>query len=208
MSIISKLFGRNKTDEQKTGGIEDYMTLVNVYLQATIASTLGINNLAQFPQLRLFKQTLHVPTQNNKLGVGEKNQCKKMLKEIYNIEDNFFAEIDKSIRKNCKKITDVQSFQIQFQAFNQDLMMLLGNLMKFKMRMPSFFKGALRKMTANTVHDIFTKNDFTDAGVLKTVAAIRTYNQRLGFSEQWVSDFVFNVVMLAKQEKRAPEEDK
>lgn len=208
MSIISKLFGRNKTDEQKTGGIEDYMTLVNVYLQASIASTLGINNLAQFPQLRLFKQTLHVPTQNNKLGVGEKNQCRKMLKDIYNIEDNFFTEIDKSIRKNCKKITDVQSFQIQFQAFNQDLMMLLSNLMKFKMRMPSFFKGALRKMTASTVHDIFTKNDFTDAGVLKTVSAIRTYNQRLGFSEQWVSDFVFNVVMLAKQEKQAPAEDK
>lgn len=208
MSIISKLFGRKNTEEQKTGGIEDYMTLVNVYLQASLAANLGINNLAQFPQLRLFKQTLHVPTQNNKLGLGEKNQCKKMLKEIYNIEDNFFVEIDKSIRKNCKKITDVQSFQIQFQAFNQDLMMLLGNLMKFKMRMPSFFKGALRKMTANTVHEIFTKNDFTDPGVLKTVAAIRTYNQRLGFSEQWVSDFVFNVVMLAKKESRTAEDEK
>lgn len=205
MSIFSKLFG--KTDnEKKAGGMEDYMMLVNVYLQASLASGLGINNLAQFPQLRIFKSTLHVPTQNNKLGLGEKSQCKKMLKEIYHVDDIFFTEIDKSIRKNCHKITDVQPFQIQFQAFNQDLMMLLGNLMKFKMRLPSFFKGALRSMTQKTVHDIFTKNDFTDPGVLKTVAAIRKYNQRLGFSEEWVSGFVYQVVMLAKKEPR-PQED-
>ena len=55
----------------RIGGMEDFMTLVRVYYQATMASRLGISNLAVFPDLRVFKQTLRVPTVNNKLGVGE-----------------------------------------------------------------------------------------------------------------------------------------
>ena len=57
-------------------------------------------------------------------------------------------------------------------------------------------------MTQKTVADIFTKNDFSDAGVLKTVVSIRQYNKRLGFSEKWITDFVFQVVMLAKKEPK------
>ena len=150
MGIFSKLFG-NKSTEKKTGGMEDYMTLIRVYFQASIASQLGINNLAMLPDLRMFKTTLHVPTQNNKLGIGEKSHCKKMLKELYKVDDLFFKEIDASIRKNCRKIQDVQVYLVQFQGFTQDLMMLMGNLMKFKLRMPSFFKGAIYSMTDKTV---------------------------------------------------------
>ena len=36
-------------------------------------------------------------------------------------------------------------------------MMLMGNLMQWKFRMPSIFKGALRSMTEKTVHDVCTK---------------------------------------------------
>lgn len=205
MGFFSKIFGK-KEDAQKAGGIEDYMMLVRVYFQASIASTLGINNLAQLPDLRTFKQTLHVPTANNKLGVGEKSACKKMMKEIYGTEDNYFKEIDHSIRKNCKTLQDVQTYMYQFQGFTQDLMMLLTNLMKFKLRMPSFFKGTLRAMTEKTVHEIMTKNDYTDPGVMRTVMAIRQYNKRLDFSENWISAFVFQVVMLAKKEPKKTEE--
>ena len=53
MGIFSKLFG-NKSTEKKTGGMEDYMTLIRVYFQASIASQLGINNLAMLPDLRMF----------------------------------------------------------------------------------------------------------------------------------------------------------
>ena len=166
MSFFSRLFGK-KSNKDKTGGMEDYMTLVRVYFQASLASNLGINNLSMLPDLRLFKTTLHVPTVNNKLGVGEKNQCRKMLKEIYNTDDGFFKEIDQSIKKNCHKIQDVQMYLIQFQAFSQDLMMLIGNLMKFKLRVPSFMKKAIYAMTEKTVDDIFNKNDFSDASVLK-----------------------------------------
>lgn len=205
MSFFSKLFGK-KADTDKAGGMEDYMTLIRVYFQASLAANLGINNLSMLPDLRLFKATLHVPTVNNKLGIGEKNQCKKMLKEIYNTNDDFFKEIDQSIRKNCHKIQDVQMYLIQFQAFSQDLMMLIGNLMKFKLRVPTFMKKAIYAMTEKTVNDIFNKNDFSDASVLKTIVAIRQYNKRLGFSQKWVTDFVYQIVMLAKKEPKPKEE--
>ena len=192
---------RKKEDKIKTGGMQDYMMLVRVYFQAAIASGVGITNIAILPDLRVFKSTFKVRTEHNKLGISEKNACKKMLKSMYGMDDSFFKEIDRSIAKNCHKLQDIQTYLYQFQGFTQDIMMLLGNLMKFKMRLPSFFKKAIYAMTEKTVSDIFNKNDYSDAGTLKTVAAVRKYNQRLGFSQQWITDFVFQVVMLAKKEK-------
>ena len=83
MGIFAKLFGR-KDDDKKVGGMEDYMTLVRVYFQAALASQLGITNLAMLPDLRVFKTSLHVPTVNNRLGIGEKRQGLKVacLEEI------------------------------------------------------------------------------------------------------------------------------
>ena len=66
MGFLSKLFGK-KDDNNKTGGMEDYMQLVRVYFQASIAANVGIANLAALPDLRVFKTTLHVPTVNNML---------------------------------------------------------------------------------------------------------------------------------------------
>lgn len=124
MSFISRLFHK---EEPKTGGMEDYMTLVRVYFQSAIASQVGITNLAMLPDLRAFKSTFHVATVNNKLGLGEKAYCKKMMQSIYQTEDDFFDEVDKSIRKNCRKMQDVQMFMYQFQGFSQELMMLVGS---------------------------------------------------------------------------------
>ncbi len=208
MGIFSSIFGRKTDDGQQTGGMEDFMTLIRVYFQAVMAADLGITNLAALPDLRVFKQTLHVPTQNNKLGLGEKARCKKMLKELYGMNDDFTKEIDQSIRRRCKRPQDVQAYMIQFSAFSQDLMMLTGNLMKFKLRLPGFFNKALYTMTEKTINDIFHKNDYTDAGVLKSIVAVRQYNQKLGFSQQWVTDFVFHVVMLAKKEKQPAQDGK
>ncbi len=203
MGILSNFIGRKSADtEQKVGGMEDFMTLIRVYFQAVIASDLGITNLNALPDLRVFKVTLRVPTQGGKLGIGEKARCKKMLKELYEMDDDFFKEIDQSIRHRCKKIQDVQTYLMQFQTYVQDVMMLSGNLMKFKLRLPSFFKGAIRTATEKTVHDIFTKNDYKDASVLKTVVSVRELDKRLGFSEKWTTDFVYRVVMLAKKEKQ------
>ena len=170
MGIFSKLFGR-KEQESKTGGMEDYMTLVRVYFQAALAAQLGISNLAMLPDLRLFK------------------------------------EIDQSIRRNCKKLQDVQVYMIQFQSFSQELMMLMGNLMKFKLRGPSIFKKTIYAMTEKTVSDIFMKNDYKDPSVIKSVLNVRKLNARLNFSQKWVTDFTYQVMMLAKKEPRPKDED-
>ena len=164
------------------GGMEDFMTLVRVYFQAALASQLGITNLAMLPDLRVFKATMRVPTVNNKLGVGEKTHVKKMMKDIYGTDDSFFKEIDRSIHGNCRKMQDINVYLVQFQGF-------------------------LYTMTEKTVGDIFNKNDYRDAGVMKTVLQIRKYNMRLGFSQKWVTDFVYQVVMLAKKEPRPAEEE-
>ena len=204
MGFFSKLFGKK---EVNAGGMENYMTLVRVYFQSAIAENVGITNLATLPDLRVFKATLHVPTERNKLGIAEKRQCKKMLRDLYGTNDNFFSEIDRSIKRGCRRLQDVQTYMVQFQSFSNDLMMLTGNLMKFKLRVPGIFRSAIRTMTEKTVHEIFTKNDYSDPGVVKTVAAIRQLDRRLGFSEQWVTDFVYQVVMLAKKEPRKKDQD-
>lgn len=207
MSIFSKLFGHKDNEEQKIGGMEDYMTLIRVYFQAAIAERVGITNLNALPDLRQFKTSLHIPTVNNKLGIGEKSHCKKMLRDIYGTEDYFFKEIDQSIRKGCSKMQDLQVYLLQFQNFTQNLMMLTGNLMKFKLRLPSIFKKAIYSMTEKTISDIFNKNNFTDQSVLKAVVEVRQYDKRLGFSQKWTTDFVYQVVMLAKKEKKPQNEE-
>ena len=208
MSILSKILGRKDAEQQqKTGGMEDFMTLIRVYFQAAMAADLGITNLAALPDLRVFKTTLHVPTVNNRLGIGERTRCKKMLKDMYDIDDFFFKEIDSSLRKRCRRLQDVQTYMIQFQNFTQDLMMLLSNLMKFKLRLPSFMKKTLRSLINKTVDDSFNKNDYTDAAVLKTAVGVRQYAAKLGFSQQWTALFAEKVVMLAKKEPRPKDED-
>ena len=178
MGFFSKLFSKSGDETTKSGGMEDYMTLIRVYFQAVLASRLGINNLAMLPDLRTYKQTFHVPTLHNKLGLGE------------------MASV----------MQDVQPYLYQFQGFTQDLMMLIGNLMKFKLRVPGFFKKAIYTMTEKTVNDIYDKNDFSDAGVIKAVVAVRQYNQRLRFSRKWTTDFVYQIVTLAKKEPKPAEQ--
>ena len=198
MSFLDKIF--KKKNEVSEPGMEDFMMLIRVYFQASIASNVGITNLAMLPDLRTFKSAFKVPTLNGRLGAGEKKRCMKMLMEMYGTEELFFKGIDQSVKKNCRKLQDVQVYLLQFQNYTQDLMMLMGNLMKFKLRIPSFFRKALKTMTEKTVNDVFTKNDYSDPATMKTVLAIRQYAKRLGFSQQWTSDFVYQLVMLAKKQ--------
>lgn len=203
MSIFSKLFGKKKADDQiRVGGMEDFMTLIRVYYQSVMAAQLGINNLGALPDLRVFKQTFHVPTINNKLGLGEKKHCQKLIMDMYNLPDTFFSEIDASVKKRCKKVQDVQTYFITFQGFSQDLMMLMGNLMKWKFRLPGFFKNAMKQMVAKQVHEIMTRSVWKDEGVRRTCVNIRQYQQTLNYSEAWMTEYVNTIVMLAKKEPR------
>ncbi len=207
MSIWNKLFGKKTQEEHRVGGMEDFMLLIRVYYQALMAQQMGISNLAALPDLRIFKQTYRVTTQNNKLGVAERKYCKRLIQDIYGLSDGFFDETDASVKKHCRRPQDVQSYLAAFQGFSQDLLMLMGNLMQWKFRLPRFLSGAMKEMVAKQINQVMTKNDWKDEGVRRACVAVRKYQQMLGYSEAWMTEYVHTIVMLAKKEPRKNNEE-
>ncbi|MCY1130803.1 hypothetical protein OWT80_11350 [Bacteroides fragilis] len=208
MSIFANLFKKQAdADAKVVGNVEDFVSLTRVYFQSVIAVNLGITNIRFLPDVANFKRLFKVATQGGKLGLAEKSASRKMLMQDYDISESFFKEIDTSIKKNCRTQNDVQAYLFMYQGFSSDLMMLMGNLMQWKFRMPAIFKKALRSMTEKTVHDVCTKTVWKADDVHKTAAAVRQYKERLGFSEQWMSEYVYNIVLLAKKEPKHKDEE-
>ena len=145
MNFITKLFQKEAAAEAEAtkGSVEEFVSLVRVYYQAIMAMNLGITNLNILPDLKLFKQMLKVPTQNNKLGAAEKARVKKVLMQDYGLGESFFHEMDASVKRSCKKPQDIQSYFIQFQGFSQELFNLMGGLMSLKFRFAILFKKLL-----------------------------------------------------------------
>lgn len=200
-------FKKKKQDTNRVGGMEDFMTLIRVYYQSALASNLGITNIAMLPDLAAFKRSLKVATEKNKLGLAEKGKCRKMIEQIYGMDDNFFKEIDASIKKNCKKIQDVQPYLFAFQGFNNDMMMLVGNLMKWKFRVPGFMHKLLHGMTEKIINDILTKDNWKDEATFRTVYSVRQYKEKLGYSQAWMTEYVYRIIVLAKKEPRPQAEE-
>ena len=208
MSIFANLFKKQAdADAKVVGNVEDFVSLTRVYFQSVIAVNLGITNIRFLPDVANFKRLFKVATQGGKLGLAEKSASRKMLMQDYGISESFFKEIDTSIKKNCRTQNDVQAYLFMYHGFSSDLMMLMGNLMQWKFRMPAIFKKALRSMTEKTVHDVCTKTVWKADDVHKTAAAVRQYKERLGFSEQWMSEYVYNIVLLAKKEPKHKDEE-
>ena len=208
MSIFANLFKKQAdADAKVVGNVEDFVSLTRVYFQSVIAVNLGITNIRFLPDVANFKRLFKVATQGGKLGLAEKSASRKMLMQDYGISESFFKEIDTSIKKNCRTQNDVQAYLFMYQGFSSDLMMLMGNLMQWKFRMPAIFKKALRSMTEKTVHDVCTKTVWKADDVHKTAAAVRQYKERHGFSEQWMSEYVYNIVLLAKKEPKHKDEE-
>ena len=208
MSIFANLFKKQAdADAKVVGNVEDFVSLTRVYFQSVIAVNLGITNIRFLPDVANFKRLFKVATQGGKLGLAEKSASRKMFMQDYGISESFFKEIDTSIKKNCRTQNDVQAYLFMYQGFSSDLMMLMGNLMQWKFRMPAIFKKALRSMTEKTVHDVCTKTVWKADDVHKTAAAVRQYKERLGFSEQWMSEYVYNIVLLAKKEPKHKDEE-
>lgn len=203
-------FFKKKDETATVNTVEDFMSLTRVYFQAAIAVNLGITNIRMLPDVIKFKRLFKVPTLNGKLGLGEKNAAKKMMMTDYNISENFFKEIDNSVKKNCRTANNVQSYLFMFQGFSNDLMMLMSNLMQWKLRMPSIFQKTLYTMTEKAVHDVCTKQVWKEDDVHKTAANVRNYKEHLGYSEQWMTEFVYHILLLAKKEpkKKDTEEKK
>ena len=199
MSFLSKLFKKNtpETAEETTkGSVEEFVSLIRVYYQAVMAVNLGVTNLNMLADMALFKRMLKIPTQNNKLGVAEKARVRKVLMQDYGLNETFFKEIDSSVRRCCKTQNDM------FQGFCNDLFSLLGNLMQWKFRLALLLKKMLYAQTVKTVHEIMTRSEWNDVSVQKAAWSVRKYAQSLGYSEQWVTDFVYNVVLLAREDQK------
>ncbi len=201
MSIFSKLFGKKQSEAEGVGErtVEEFVMLIRVYYQGVMAMNLGITNLQMLPDLALFKRMLKIPTQNNKLGVAEKSRVRKILMQDYGLNEDFFKEIDASVKKNCKSQQHVQAYFFQFQGFCNDLFTQLESLMGLKFRFSILVKKLLRVQTEKTVHEIMTKQEWKEVKDQKGAWAIRKYAETLGYSEQWITDLVYNVVVLARK---------
>ena len=217
MNFISKLFKKKEeeTEVVSKGSVEEFVTLIRVYYQAVMAVQLGITNLNILNDMALFKRMLKIPTQNNKLGIAEKSRSRKILMQEYGLNENFFKEIDASIKKNWISRRQRQmcirdrSYFIMYQGFNNDLFSLLDNLMQWKFRFSMLVKKLLYSQTQKTIHEIVTRSEWKDVSVQKVAWRIRKYKETLGYSEEWMTDFVYNVVLMAKEDaKRQKKEDK
>lgn len=198
---LFNLFSK-KNEGTQVGNVEDFTLLTRVYFQSVIATNLGITNIRFIPDVANFKRLFKVQTQGGKLGLSEKAASRKMLMQDYGLSEGFFKEIDQSVKNNCRTQQDIQPYMFLYQGFSNDLMMLVGNLMQWKFRLPSFFRKALYGMTQKTIHDICTKTVWKADDVHKTAAAVRQYKERLGYSEAWMTEYVFHIIMLAKKESR------
>lgn len=206
MGFFSNLFNKKKKNEN-VGGMEDYMMLIRVYLQSAMAAKLGITSLSAFPDLAAFKRSLKVATVNNKLGVGEKKACGKMLRELYGVSDVFLEEIDQSLKKGCRTVNDVRNYTFLFQGFSQDLIMLVSNLMKWKLRAPLWMKSVIISGVQKTVKNIYHKDLWKDDSIRKSVFTVRQYAQRLAFTEQWTAEYATKFILLAKKEPKPSKEE-
>jgi hypothetical protein len=203
MNILSKLFGKKKDNE--TAGertVEEFMTFIRVYYQSVMAVNLGITNLNMLPDMALFKRMLKIPTQNNKPGLAEKSRIRKILMRDYGLSESFFKEIDASIKENCKTQRHIQSYFFQFQGFCGDLFKVLEGLMQWKFRLSLLVKKLLYAQTTKTIHEILTKQEWKDVNVQKTAWSIRKTSGSLGYSEQWIVDFVYHILLLAKEDSK------
>ena len=212
MNFISKLFKKKEEESEAVskGSVEEFVTLIRVYYQAVMAVQLGVTNLNILNDMALFKRMLKIPTQNNKLGIAERSRVRKILMQEYNMKEEFFKEIDGSIKKNCRNQNDIKSYFIMYQGFNNDLFSLLDNLMQWKFRFSMFVKKLLYAQTQKTIHEIVTRSEWKDTNVQKVAWRIRKYKETLGYSEQWMTDFVYNVVLMAREDakKNKKKEDK
>ena len=55
---------------------------------------------------------------------------------------------------------------------------------------------------AKQVHQILTDNNWKDEGVRRACVSIRKYQNKLGYSEQWMTEYVHTIAMLAKKEPK------
>lgn len=204
---IFKLFSKQKKEEKSTEEIENLMLLLRVYFQATIAAQTGFNNIKVLNDLRFFKQTYHIATLNNKIGLSEKKQCQKMLQSIYGFSDRFFSEIDSSMKKSCRTIQDFQPYMLKYQDFTQNILMLIPNLVGRKLAVLRFFPKLMKESINKSIHKILTQIDWKDSSTRIAAIAVRKEQTSLRYSEAWICEFVNTIIPLGLKSQGAQNEE-
>ena len=59
----------------------------------------------------------------------------------------------------------------------------------------------------NSESNFLTKNEWKDDNVRRTCINIRQYQHRLLYSESWMTEYVFQIIMLAKKEPKPKDID-
>ena len=204
---IFKLFSKKKKEEKSTEEIENLMLLLRVYYQATIAAQTGFNNIKVLNDLRFFKQTYHIATLNNKIGLSEKKQCQKMLQSIYGFSDRFFSEIDSSMKKSCRIIQDFQPYMLKYQDFTQNILMLIPNLVGRKLAVLRFFPKLMKESINKSIHKILTQTEWKDPSTRIAAIAVRKEQTSLRYSEAWICEFVNTIIPLGLKSQGAQNEE-
>jgi hypothetical protein len=207
MNLLSKLQSKKQdTPEAQAGynepSVEEFVTVLRVYCQSVMAINLGITNLNMVPDMALFKRMLKIPTQNNKPGLAERARARKVIMQDYNLDEDFFKEIDTSIKRICKTQMQMQTYFAQFQGFCNDLFLFIDKGGGWRLRFSLLLKRWLRRETGKIVRDILYKATWKEGDTQKVAWRIRKYAEMLHFSEQWVSDFVYTILILARSESR------
>ncbi|HOI26377.1 MAG: hypothetical protein M0P12_08410 [Paludibacteraceae bacterium] len=201
MGLLEKLTKKKDAlEEAVRERSEEYNSLIRVYMQAVMAANLGITDLRMLPDMLVFKRKLKIATQG-RLGVAEKAYIRNLMMKEYGMKELFFNEIDSSAKKFCKKQNDIPNYFYAFQGLSQDLFMAVGTKMQYKLRLPSIFKGLIRSMIKKTIHEVLTKDVWKAADVRQACVNVRMYQQKLHLSEDWMFEYVYPVLMIAKGSK-------
>lgn len=202
-----KLFSKKKQEGTNKESVEDFANLIRIYFQAALADRLGISNLAMLPDMRIFKQSLKIPTENNRLGRAEKRKCKQMLQTMFALPNHFFSEIDNSIKKHARNMQQMQEYLFRFQSFSQDLLTVVTSDMGWKVRIPLLFKNTLRHAISQSIEKVFTKSNFKDVSLAVAAQKLQKQSKQLGFSPDWALEYIYHIVVLAKKQKKTTQDD-
>ena len=201
MGLTDKLQSKKEALEQQVRErVEEFNTLVRIYLQATMAANLGIVDFRMLPDLKLLKQKFKIATEG-KLGVAEKKYVRKLMMNEYKMNESFFNEIDSSAKRVCKKQQDMPNYFYLFQGFSQAMFMSVTNEMSMALRLPAFFNGLIKSSAKDAIHKVLTSNDFKAADARQAAVNTRSLKEKLNLSEDWMLQYVYPVIMISKGSK-------
>ncbi len=205
MSIFSRLFGGKKAAaeiDDTQSNVEEFISLIRIYYQASIVAHVGITNLNVVPEFAMYKRVMRIPTVSGKVGIAERSHVRKFMISNYKMPESFFKEIDASIRRNCKGLRDVQGYFFLFGNFTNDLMTYLSTQAQWKLQAAMIFKSFLRPTVKSVVHKMLNKNDWSDAVAARSANKLRASVAQLAYSSDWIVEFAYQVFSESKKDAK------